>query len=144
MAGLSLRAVDADDLAVVASMLQDAVVAVSDMRYIAAEKMFVLVASRFCWETCDSRAGVPYERVHCGVSFEGVTHVRLRGIDLSDRGQFLDLLTIAFDAAGAVRLVFAGGGEIRLEIEAFQCHMRDLGEPWPTAAMPSHPAEGQG
>lgn len=142
MAGLSLRAVDADDLAVIGSMLQDAVVAVSDMRYIAAEKMFVLVASRFCWEACEGRAGEPYERVHCGVSFEGVTHVRVRGIDLAERGRFLDLLTVAFDEAGMLRLVFAGGGEIGLEVEAFQCHMRDLGEPWPTTTVPSHPAAG--
>ena len=47
---LKLRAVDADDIAVMSACLQDALVPVHDMRFLAGEASFVLVANRFCWE----------------------------------------------------------------------------------------------
>ena len=46
---LSARSVE--DLAVVAALLQDAIVPVGDMAYLADEKSFVLALNRFRWET---------------------------------------------------------------------------------------------
>ena len=93
--------VDDEDLQVVSAVLQDALIQISDMRYLAAERRFVLVANRFCWENCSDIFGdmpvapdiptkpVPsngesdptiepcrtYERVLCGLCFEGVGQV---------------------------------------------------------------------
>jgi len=140
---LSLRAADDDDLAVIASVLQDAVVSIGDLKYISADKLFVMLASRFRWEVRAedgllSEAGEPvYERVHCGVAFEAVEGVKMRGLDLKDRGQFLELLTVRAEA-GAVILTFAGGAAIRLDVPRLSCHMRDMGEPWPTTVRPDH------
>jgi hypothetical protein len=148
---LSLRVADADDLAVLASVLQDAVIAIGDMRYIASDKLFVMLASRFRWEAVfdseaegdigaaaeDDAAPAAFERIHCGVAFEGVEAVKVRGIDMKDRSQFLDLLTLRAED-GALILTFAGGGAIRLDVPRIRCHMRDMGEPWPTANRPEH------
>jgi len=145
---LSLRVADEDDLAVLASVLQDAVIAIGDIRYIASEKLFVMLASRFRWEAIidgDSEVGAEgaeFERIHCGVAFEAVEGVKVRGMDLKDRSQYLDLLTVRAEA-GAVVLTFAGGAAIRLDAPRISCHMRDMGEPWPTANRPEHKlAEG--
>ncbi|MEE8562657.1 MAG: DUF2948 family protein, partial [Alphaproteobacteria bacterium] len=47
---LKLRAVDAEDFAVLGACLQDALVPVQDMRFLGEENRFVMVANRFCWE----------------------------------------------------------------------------------------------
>lgn len=144
---LSLRVADADDLAVLASVLQDAVIAIGDMRYIASDKLFVLLASRFRWEAVfdsategepgDGEEEAAFERIHCGVAFEEVEAVKVRGIDMKDRSQFLDLLTLRAEEESLI-LTFAGGGAIRLDVPRIKGHMRDMGEPWPTANKPEH------
>lgn len=48
---LKLRAHDTEDMRVVAGILQDALVPLSDVTYQRAEKRFILVANRFRWET---------------------------------------------------------------------------------------------
>lgn len=48
---LKLRAHDTEDMRVVAGILQDALVPLSDVTYLKAEKRFILVANRFRWET---------------------------------------------------------------------------------------------
>ena len=47
---LKLRAHDTEDMRVVAGVLQDALVPLSDVTYLKAEKRFILVANRFRWE----------------------------------------------------------------------------------------------
>ena len=137
--GLSLRATDAEDLKIVATVLQDAVIALTDMKYMASDRLFVMVANRFRWEGAGEDNGNA-ERVNCGVAFEGVEGVKVRGLDLRNRSQYLELLTVREDEGG-VRLVFAGGGEVHIEADRPACHIRDLGEPWPAANRPSHPID---
>ncbi|WP_029007374.1 DUF2948 family protein [Azospirillum halopraeferens] len=148
---IRLRAEDEDDLRVVSACLQDAIVPIGEMGYVPGDKRFVLVVNRFRWETADApRADdgptaedddlFPYERVHCGVRFDGVERVRTRGIDLRDRRQILELLSLGTED-GDVLLHFAGGGCIRLCGPSWTCLVEDLGEPWPTASRPCHPVE---
>ncbi|WP_374444544.1 DUF2948 family protein [Stella sp.] len=140
MAKLKLRAVDAEDLAVVSACLQDAIVGIADMTWDREGRRFLLVASRFCWEGCQDRDGAPLERIHSGVCIDGVTAVRHRGIDRSQRDALLSLLAM-HPVEGAIHLEFAGGGTIRLEADRILCHLQDLDEPWPTQWRPSHPLE---
>ena len=81
---LRLRAHDADDLQVLSACLQDAILPIGDMTYERAARRFVLVANRFCWERADDREPA-FDRVNCGVVFDGVSAVRLRRIDRNDR-----------------------------------------------------------
>jgi Protein of unknown function (DUF2948) len=53
---LKLRARDLDDMAVIAAMLQDAVVRPAEMTYLERDKRFVMVLSRFRWEDPEPRA----------------------------------------------------------------------------------------
>jgi hypothetical protein len=158
---LKLRARDGEDLQVVSCYLQDAVVPIGEMCYLPEERRFVMVVSRFRWETCEcgveggdgpvepapgpraeaaedgDAASMPFERTHCGLSFDGIDAARTRGIDFRDRSQILNLLTIG-EEGGAVVLHFSGGACIRLEGAAWDCKIQDLGEPWPTARRPCH------
>jgi hypothetical protein len=140
---LRLRATDAEDLAVIAAVLQDSVIAVSEMKYLAAEHRFVFVANRFRWEDAGrerSAEGTPiYERVHAGVAFENVAAVRQTGLDRSRRNQVLSLLTIELGDGGIVDLTFSAGVAVRLEVDRVLCHLEDFGEPWPTQRRPIHP-----
>jgi hypothetical protein len=137
---LSLRAEDVEDMTVVSACLQDALVTLGDMAYLAEERRFVLVASRFLWE---EKGSGRRSRIHTGVSFDEVTAVRMRGINRrADRGRILELLAIDAEDGpekGAITLVMAGGAELRLEVDAIRCRLRDFGEPWPAAVSPRHP-----
>lgn len=146
---IRLRAQDQDDLKVVSACLQDAIVPIGDMCYLPDERRFVLVVNRFKWETAGrARPGptaddddlMPFERTHCGVRIEGITGVKVKDIDLKDRGQILELLAIEAVEGGVV-LDFAGGGCIRLDSAGWTCFVEDLGEPWPTTCKPCHPLE---
>src|SRR5690606_16408700 len=119
-----------------------ALLPIEDMQYLPEERRFVLVANRFRWENCDSRGECEqYERVHCAVAFEGVERVEHQGLEQATRRGFASLLTMEVaDRAGL--LVLAGGGRIRLGISRLDCHVRALGEPWPTQWRPRHPDDG--
>ena len=139
---LKLRASDADDVAVVSALLQDAVIPVSEMTFESSDQRFVLVAGRFRWEIApDGRPlngqETPFERVHTGLRFDNVRAVRTRGIDQRDRGLMLNLLSITY-ADGVVDLLFAGDSAVRLDVTDLSCHLEDLGDPWPTVFRPSH------
>lgn len=140
---LKLRAEDEEDLSIVAACLQDALIAVGDIKYLPDDRRFVLVANRFCWEAmpCDPDTEASpddcFERVHSGLRFENVTAVRQRGIDKLDAGQLLELLTIQIEGKALV-LVFAGDVAIRLETSQPLCFIEDLDEPWPTKWRPRH------
>ncbi|MEE2997582.1 MAG: DUF2948 family protein [Pseudomonadota bacterium] len=136
---LKLSAADQEDIVVLSTLLQDAVVPASEMIYLASEKRFALVAHRFCWEDAGEEriAGAIYERVRCGLIFEKVTGVRRKNFDQSKRGEILDLL--ALEATKEyVDLLFAGGATIRLEIGSVLCYAEDFGEAWPTQWRPGH------
>jgi len=137
--GLKLRAEDADDMDVVSAMLQDAVINVTDMVYLRDEARFAMVAARFKWENCPEGAACEtFERVHTGLNFEGVKGVKRQNIEGAGQAGALELLTIRVED-GAIDLLFAGDGAIRLEVDDWRCHVADMGEPWPTAWRPEHP-----
>ena len=141
-APLKLRAKDDADIAVIAACLQDALVPLGDLTYLPEDRQFVAVLNRFCWEAAeDARAAAnAYQRVLCGLRFDGVRGVKLRGVDRRDTGRLLQLLTIE-SSDDAITLVFAGGVAFRLEVEAVRCSLEDLVEPWPTQWQPSHDGE---
>lgn len=158
-APLKLRARDAEDLQVVAAVLQDALVNLREMTFVAGERRFIFIANRFRWETQgaadsarerveDAASGdatfsgddgphANYERTHCGVCFEQVRGVKTGGLQGPLKPRFLELLTIR-TAPGTIDLVFAGGTTMRLEVDAIRCYLEDLGNAWPTAWRPTH------
>ena len=106
---LRLKALDGEDLVVLASCLQDALVMVGDMAFLPEEQRFVLACNRFGWET----PGPDLARVTSGVVFAGVGAVRRKGIELKENERILSLLTLRQDD-GAIELLFSGNAAIRL------------------------------
>lgn len=137
---LRLRAEDADDLVVIAAMLQDAITRPADMAFDRRRRRFAAVFNRFAWER-DGGAGGP-ARVRTGVHFDGVLAVKMKGINRRGRDP-LALLTIgladAGDGAADITLEFAGGASLRLSVECVEAEIADLTRPWPAKSRPNHP-----
>ena len=153
---LRLRADDEEDYKVIAACLQDALAPVGEMQFLPDEKIFAMLVTRFRWENCPEAFDAPavqptdppppdamflacanYERVNCGLRFDGVTQVKRRGINPKDVSRILELLTVNL-IDRAVELIFAGDMAIRLEGERIVCRLQDLGEAWPTQWRPRH------
>lgn len=146
---LKLLAQDAEDIQVMAAVLQDAIAPLSDMAYRAAEKSFVMVVQRFCWDgtarepeelRATSEDELPvrvFERVSCALDIEGVESVQTQGIDPDDATAILDLLTLTLEGP-YLTLIFAGGGKIRLQLQNWRAKLCDFGESWPTTHCPRH------
>ena len=158
---LKLRARDADDLEMIAAILQDALVPQAEMKYHPRERRFALMLNRFRWEAAPKEGDRPampvraagrdgeadarfadqdmgaFERIHTALVFDGVRSVKHRGLEAAAKGGVLALLTVKLDGH-FVFISFAGGAEIRLEVDRFTCHLEDLGEPWPTVWRPQH------
>ena len=80
--------------------------------------------------------------MHCGLTFDKIKAVKARGMDLEDRSELYNLLSIQAVENG-ILLVFADEATLFLQSKRIRCHMQDLGEPWPTHARPGHDVEGQ-
>jgi hypothetical protein len=140
---LRLRAEDADDLAVISAVVQDALISVKDLTYDRAARRFTFVANRFRWESKpDATNGAPvFERTYCAVSFDSVNRVSYRGFHRRDDERILSLLAIRTgDKPGAIDLEFSGNATLRLTVSAISVHATDIGEAWPTAWQPDHSA----
>lgn len=138
---LKLVALDRDDLAVVSTHLQDALVTVGDVRWRPAEKRLVIAVCRFDWECALDNAG-KFRRRRTALRFERVNSFKCRNLDCSNKKAVLNLLAVEFDdkdpPAGVVTLTFSGGAAFRLEVECLECELVDLGPTWVTTACPSH------
>ena len=136
---LKFIVLDRDDLAVVSTHLQDAVLKVSDVFWRPQEKRLVLAVNRFDWETAE---GPQYRRRLCALRFERVLSCKCRDVDPGGKNAILNLLAVEFDEtdppAGVVRLTFSGGGVLRLEVECLEAELADLGPEWTTSACPKH------
>ena len=143
-APLNLGALDAEDLKVIASLAQDAVFPVTEMKWDRTTGRFALLVNRFRWEEGPARAVSP-ERVQSILAFATVTAVATSGIDRSDRDLILSLLDISFEAAenpsGHILITLAGDGAIRLKVEAIEATLKDVTKPYaaPSGRTPEHP-----
>ena len=138
---LKLIALDQDDIAVVSTHLQDAVVKVGDIIWLPAEKRLVMGANRFDWEACGEITPC-YQRRRTALRFERVNALRCRNVDPKQKEAVLNLLAVEFEETdapgGCVTLIFSGGAALRLEVECLECEMADLGPTWDAKARPEH------
>jgi len=138
---LRLRALDSDDLTVIAAITQDAVFPVAEMRWDRKARRFALLVNRFRWEDGQQSA----QRVQAVLAFEDVIAVQTQGIDKTDADLVFSLLSISFipgaDGAGRVEMTLAGDGAIALEVEALEVLLRDVTRPYaaPSGKAPRHP-----
>jgi len=124
---LKLIALDADDLAVISTHVQDARVQISDIVWRQAEKRLVIGMNRLDWEQTMSGETEP-RRLVAALRFDRVLACRSRDVDPS---QPLELVGIEFcpgeAPGGCALLLFADGGALRLDLECLECELTDLG-----------------
>jgi hypothetical protein len=141
--GLNLGAEDEEDLAILSAHLQDAVSRVGDLAYLPRSRRFAAFLNRYCWEGCPE--GSAGERTRAGLHFNNVLKVQAMNVRQDDPDAIVELLALRFegkgDGAGYIDLLLAGGGCIRLEVEAIDAHLKDISEHWPARARPAHSLE---
>jgi hypothetical protein len=144
---LHLKAETAEDVPVMASLVQDAVLTMPDMSWQPKLRRLAFLINRFRWEdrSAAEARGRPYERVRSLLVLDGVTGVASQGIDRGDKDAVLSILDILWkpgeDAAGRVELVLAGDGGIAAEVECLDLTLKDVTRPYaaPSGKVPGHP-----
>jgi hypothetical protein len=137
---IRLRGESTDDLTVIASLTQDAILPASEISWLPRENRFGLLLNRYRWENKTKDA----ERVQTVLVFDSVTAARTNGVNANDKDQILSLLDITFnagdDGAGTLTLVLAGDGEIALDVECIDIILQDATRPYiaPSKSQPKH------
>jgi hypothetical protein len=140
MEPLRLLAEDHEDLAIMSAALQDAILRPADIVWEKGARRLTIELIRFCWECGGTR-------VRAAMQFGDVLAVKSRGLPrLPDAT--LELLALDFEPTeapgGRVTLMFAGGGDLRLEVECLDAVVADLSERWPAQGAPQHPEDEPG
>lgn len=148
MKPLKLIALDEEDLAIVSSHLQDAVVRIGDMVYQPSKKRFAAVLNRFDWESAQGDKGKDFKRRRTALRFERVFGAQLKNVKPSAQERVLALLAVRFEPdeapAGKVILTFSGDASIQLKVECIEAELKDLGPAWNTRSKPQHPGNEPG
>lgn len=138
--GLKLFAEDADDLAIISAALQDGVLKVGDIVYEPSQRRVTIALNRFRWE---GEGRGPGERVRCGLQIASVIKAQSLRLRREPSDLVAQVLSLRFDPdpeppGGAIRLAFAGGGELRLAVECIDVVLADVSRPWKARARPDH------
>jgi len=144
---LRLQALEADDLPVISSLVQDAVLPITEMKWEASKRRFSMLLNRFRWEdkAKAEKRGRDFERVQSVLAFDDVMAVSQQGIATRDADTVVSLLSLAFepgeDGTGRIVLTFAGDGAVALDVEAVNVTLQDVTRPYraPSRKAPSHP-----
>lgn len=135
---LRLLAEQQDDLAVISAALQDAVARVGDIEYDPRGRRLTIGFNRYRWE------GDQRQRVRSGLQVGGVLSLQARRIRRDRKDAVISLLSVAFEPGdppgGVLTLTFAGGGDLRAEVECVDMLLVDVSAPWPTPRAPDHGA----
>jgi hypothetical protein len=143
---LRLKALDADDLAVLSSLTQDAVFPASEMRWDRKARRFALLLNRFRWEDApNAKIGKrSVERVQTVLTIEDVMAVKSQGVQPGDADTIMSLLSVTFaaseDGMGRVLLTLSGDGAIAVDVEALELMLADVTRPYiaPSKSEPRH------
>jgi hypothetical protein len=81
-------------------------------------------------------------RVRSALQLGSVLNVQGRRLRRDAPQAVLNLLAVKFEPAeapgGVIVLSFAGGGDLRCEVECVDAVLADLSSPWPTPRTPQH------
>ena len=118
---LRLIARDADDLQVISTLVQDAVLTGADLRYTQSRRRFTILLNRFRWEDREQAQAARrrVERVRSILDFSDVTAVSHQGLE-RDADTILSLLSVDFTPEAEVEAGDpAGPGRVTLTCTTF-------------------------
>ncbi len=138
---LKLNATSEEDLETISAACQDAIIQPKDFRYFKRARRFTVEMNRFHWEVAGLRK--PYFRSRSVLGVDFVTRVQSRGMPDKYGEVPAQLLAIQFEKAqeppsGVFTMLYAGGGEVRLEVECVDLTLLDSNQIWPTSRRPDH------
>lgn len=144
MKPVKLKALDSEDLTVIAALVQDAVTKPQALDYQPKAKTFSLLLNRFAWDselTGGKRRN--HERRQSVLSFAQVDAVHSLKIDRSNPNQVLSVLSVQFHRgdvpSGTIEIVFSDGPVLRLDVACIEAQLADMGPAWETRFKPRHP-----
>jgi hypothetical protein len=145
---LNLGAQDAEDLQVISSLTQDAVLTVDDLKWNQAERQLVFLLKRFRWEDVElaKQQGRDPERVQSLLVIQNATGLASQGIDRKQADIVLSLMSVEFsgaeDGVGDLILTFSGDGALKVQVDGLDVALRDVTRPYvaPSKQVPNHDA----
>ena len=143
---LNLGAQDAEDLQVISSLTQDAVLTVDDLKWSRAERQLVFLLKRFRWEDVElaKQQGRDPERVQSLLVIQNATGLASQGIDRKQADIILSLMSLEFsgavDGVGDLILTFSGDGALKVQVDGLDVALRDVTRPYvaPSKQVPNH------
>jgi len=138
---LKIIAEDDEDLKVFSAYLQDSVIVVNDIKYLAKNKKFICIFNRFMWEDAERSIFRENRRIRSALVFNEVSSVKSKGINSNIKNKILEFLTIKLEihkGKSIVKLIFSGGAIIKIEIDNVSSTLEDFGKPWKTSYKPRH------
>ena len=129
---MKLDAIDTEELKIIATVLQDGLIEVSDVKYLPSIRTFIVMITRFMWE--EKIVNKTNNRTKAVLVFEDVLAVHSRNIDQMNKTKVLELLTFNFYYNKSknieIELLFNNDATIKLETEVVQAKLEDQGESW--------------
>ena len=129
---MKLNAIDTEELKIIATVLQDGLIEVSDVKYLPSIRTFIVMITRFMWE--EKIVNKTNNRTKAVLVFEDVLAVHSKNIDQMDKAKVLELLTFNFYNNKSknieIELLFNNDATIKLETELVQAKLEDQGESW--------------
>lgn len=137
---LRLIAKDLEDIKVLSSCVQDAILPLKEMAFIPEEQQFALLIQRFCWEcTQIDKTEINQDnikRIHSALIFSHISSYKTIGIE--ENMDILELLAIQTPDKNSMTLHFAGGASINLKFTSIHVKLEDVGSPWTVSHIPKH------
>tara|TARA_B110001454_G_scaffold218746_1_gene247720 strand:+ start:430 stop:834 length:405 start_codon:yes stop_codon:yes gene_type:complete len=129
---MKLNAIDTEELKIIATVLQDGLIEVSDVKYLPSIRTFVVMITRFMWE--EKVISKINMRIKAVLLFKDVLAVHSKNIDQRDKSKVLELLTFNFFYNKSknieIELLFNNDATIKLETEIINSKLEDQGKPW--------------
>ena len=129
---MNLNAIDTDELKIIATILQDGLVEVSEVKYLPSIRSFIIMITRFMWE--EKIINKENKRVKPVLVFEDVLSVFSKNIDQMNKSNTLELMTFNYFPTKTknieIQLLFKNDAIIKLETEIIKCKLQDQGKPW--------------
>ena len=126
---------DIEDYEVLSSLIQDAAIPISEMKFDKVEKQFFLVCSRFSWESRLQNKG--NKRIVSGICFDNVIGVKKKNFPSFNSENILNFLTLK-KVTGFIELIFSNNILIKLVGNNISFRIDDLNKEWPTIFSPNH------
>ena len=141
--GLKLKATDDDDLEVFSTVLQDALMPLSEVTFLKEENRFAALFHRYCYEQMpDMVTGDNLMQVECALVLDEVSDASAWDLGGLGGGGMGELTTIVSDKSSddgvSITLVFHGGGHIKIDAACVAGRLADIGEARPAKGRPRH------